>query len=116
MNYSNNADNVTASQNAYGASGAGASKNMNTSNQSNPRQISQNSATRPAQNAVDGTDNITDERLEEIKIQHYNRKMMGLTNSPGNGTEGAGKNNSPIKKSENPATPSKNIQMKRSSI
>jgi hypothetical protein len=42
--------------------------------------------------------------------------MMGLTNSPGTGTEGAVKNNSPIKKSENPATPSKNIQMKRSSI
>lgn len=27
-------------------------------------------------------DDITDERLEEIKIQHYNRKMMGMTNSP----------------------------------
>ena len=25
---------------------------------------------------------ITDERLEEIKMQHYNRKSKGLGNSP----------------------------------
>jgi hypothetical protein len=42
--------------------------------------------------------------------------MMGLTNSPGNRAEASGKVNSAIKKGENPPTPSKNIQMKRSSI
>jgi hypothetical protein len=26
---------------------------------------------------------ITDDRLEEIKIEHYNRKMMGNTNGQG---------------------------------
>ena len=25
---------------------------------------------------------ITDERLEEIKMQHYNRKIKGMANSP----------------------------------